>query len=523
MRPTGRVLLGGALVLVAALAPGRADAHPLGNLTVNASVDVVLRTDRIDATYVLDLAELPTVQARQQIAPAGGADAWAAQRCDRLAAGVTIGGGPLAVVGAPALAFPPGQGGLDTLRLVCPLGRAGGVTTAASLDIVDGNDTDRIGWREIVVRGDGVTITAADAPSTSPSALLTAYPSDGSSPVRTLRAHADVRPGGAAAAAVAPARTERAQGRGADALTRRMNRLVSDHRLTVPLAALAVALALVLGGFHALAPGHGKTLMAATVVARRGAAARQVLTIGATVAATHTTGVLVLGLAIWTSQAVAPERVLPWLTLASGALLVATGTALLVRRLRNGPGHHHHGVVGHGRAHHAEHAHDDHAHDDHAHDDHAHDDHAHPHPDHEHDHHDHPHHGHDHHEHAHHGHDHHEHAHQPTAAPLSRRWLVTMGFAGGMVPTPSALVVLLGATALGRAWFGVLLVAVYGVGMAGTLMAAGVALVRLQGWLERRWFGSRWLGTTLRFAPIVTAMTLMIGGVTLALRSLPGV
>lgn len=98
-----------------------------------------------------------------------------------------------------------------------------------------------------------------------------------------------------------------------------------------------------------------------------------------------------------------------------------------------------------------------------------------------------------------------------------------MGFAGGMVPTPSALVVLLGAAALGRTWFGVVLVAVYGVGMAATLVAAGVALVRLQGWLERHWYGTRWLSLTLRLAPLATAAALVVGGTTLAVRSLPGV
>lgn len=100
---------------------------------------------------------------------------------------------------------------------------------------------------------------------------------------------------------------------------------------------------------------------------------------------------------------------------------------------------------------------------------------------------------------------------------------MTLGVAGGLVPTPSALVVLLGAAALGRTWFGVLLVAVYGVGMASTLLAAGVALVRLQGWLERHWFGSRWLATTLRVAPFVTATALVVAGVTLAVRTLPSV
>lgn len=93
-----------------------------------------------------------------------------------------------------------------------------------------------------------------------------------------------------------------------------------------------------------------------------------------------------------------------------------------------------------------------------------------------------------------------------------------MGVAGGLVPTPSALLVLLGAAALGRTWFGVVLVGAYGMGMAATLVIAGVLLVRLQGWLEHHWYGSPWLRTTMRFAPIATAALLMAGGLSVALR-----
>src|SRR5207302_10674041 len=77
------------------------------------------------------------------------------------------------------------------------------------------------------------------------------------------------------------------------------------------------------------------------------------------------------------------------------------------------------------------------------------------------------------HHHDHDGEHHHHHDHRP-----SRRSLVTLGFVGGMVPSPSALVVLLGALALHRAWFGVLLVLGYGVGMAIVLVGAGLLLVR---------------------------------------------
>jgi ABC-type nickel/cobalt efflux system permease component RcnA len=479
-------------VAVAVVPSGVADAHPLGNLTVNTAMDVVVRPNGLAVTYVLDLAELPTVQARQQIdTDADGAvsaaeqNAWATTRCARLAQGISINASPLTSDAAPALAFPPGQGGLTTLRLTCAmtspvrLGEHG-----TTLAITDTNETDRIGWREIVARGDRATLTSSEVPTVSPSASLTAYPSAVSSPPRQLRATVTARPGGAALASAASAPAlDHVQARGADGLTQRMNRLVSGHHLSAALAALAIALAFLLGGLHSLAPGHGKTLMAATVLARRGAAARQVLTIGATVAATHTAGVLALGTVIWTSQVVAPDRVLPWLTLGSGVLLVITGLAFALQRLRGGGPVHRHGHL----------AHDHHDHHDHAHHDHPHHDHDHPHHDH------------------------------PMARQVSRRWLVAMGVAGGLVPTPSALVVLLGAAALGRTWFGVVLVAVYGVGMAATLLAAGMVLVRLQSWLERYWFGSRWLGTTLRLAPMVTAGALMVGGVALAVRSLPSV
>ena len=104
---------------------------------------------------------------------------------------------------------------------------------------------------------------------------------------------------------------------------------------------LALLVAVVLGGLHAMAPGHGKTMMAAYVVGRRGTP-RQVAAIGLTVAVTHTGGVLALGTVIWLSQAIAPDRVLPWLTVASGGLLASCGLALLYRRVVLGrTGHSH--------------------------------------------------------------------------------------------------------------------------------------------------------------------------------------
>jgi nickel/cobalt transporter (NicO) family protein len=100
-----------------------------------------------------------------------------------------------------------------------------------------------------------------------------------------------------------------------------------------------------------------------------------------------------------------------------------------------------------------------------------------------------------------------------------------MGFAGGLVPSPSALVVLLGAVGLGRAWFGLLLVTAYGLGLAITLTAAGLLIAfteqRVRGWASR---SSGTLvtafGPMLRAAPMLSAAGLVCGGVYLVSRTL---
>jgi nickel/cobalt transporter (NicO) family protein len=202
-----------------------------------------------------------------------------------------------------------------------------------------------------------------------------------------------------------------------------------------------LGLAAVLGAAHALAPGHGKTVMAAYLVGLRGTLG-QAAAIGATVTVTHTAGVLVLGLVLSTTRAVAPERLYPWLGLGSGLLLAAVGAGLFVRAL-TGRRHHHDHDHGHHHDGHPDHGHPDHGHHD-----------------------------------RHHGH--------AGARPLGRRGLVALGLAGGLVPSPSAVLVLLGGIALGRAWLGVVLVLAYGLGMAATLTGVGLLLARARDEVDRR-------------------------------------
>jgi ABC-type nickel/cobalt efflux system permease component RcnA len=485
------MVLGAKLLLAGMLA-----VHPLGNFTSNSYAGIVVGRDQVAVDYVLDLAEIPTQQVSDFMGPS-----FAEDRCGELAGGLRLEVDRERVEltsTAAVLTQPPGLAGLPTLRLECSLLAATGpLRDGASVSFVDGNLDDAIGWREVTATGDGMGIVDSDVPAESVSARLTAYPA-GRRALDTTSAAFSVATGGTRAGPVAsPPLTEsvsRTPGSG-DRQTRWLASLVDDRRLTWGAGTLAFLAALVLGTLHALAPGHGKTIMAAYIVGRKGRL-RHVLAIGATVAATHTIGVLGLGLLLSTSEAFAGERVYPILGAASGALVVVVGVTLLARMLRGAGNHHQHGHEhGHGRGHWRGHGHGrgrgrghEHGHGR----------------------------GHDHHHHDRHGHHHHD-----EAMP---GWggLVAMGVAGGLVPSPSAVLVLLGALALGRAWFGLLLVLAYGAGMALTLLGAGLALNRLRGWIEPRLarFSSRRLP---RLLPLGSALAVIGGGIVLTLRAVVAV
>jgi ABC-type nickel/cobalt efflux system permease component RcnA len=114
----------------------------------------------------------------------------------------------------------------------------------------------------------------------------------------------------------------------------------------------------------------------------------------------------------------------------------------------------------------------------------------------------------------------HNHAFEGTS---SRSGLIGLGVAGGLVPSPSALIVLLGAIGLGRTWFGVALVAAYGLGMAATLTATGLLLVKLAGRLDRLAAARHGLLARIAgLAPVGTAAMVVVLGTGLAVRSLAG-
>jgi ABC-type nickel/cobalt efflux system permease component RcnA len=515
-----RRIVGAALLSLTGLLllPAPAQAHPLGNFTTNQYAGLRIGSAGVDVDYVLDLAELPSYQAQQEEIDADGDGtqtdaeraAYAARTCAAAATAstVTVGGKPQPLTARPAgLTFPAGAGGLTTLRLQCVLHADADLQGRATIGFTAGMLADRIGWREITAVGDRFTLERSDVPAVSTSNRLTAYPAGvAGSDVRT--ANLTVLPGGPAAAPAPYATAGGTQARGVDRFTNWFTGLVGHPRLTLGIGLLALLIALVLGGAHAVAPGHGKTIMAAYLVGSRGRLS-QALTVAATVATTHTVGVLLLGMVLATSLQLAPDTMYAWLRLTSGVLVALVGAHLLrraVRRLRAHPAADHDHGPGHSHQHPHEHEHElvpagvpaSHSPDDehepvaaaHSHQAAAHL---------------------ETHTHSHGGRPHTHHLPAPDE-PMSVRSLLAMGFAGGLSPSPSAVVVLLGAAALGRAWYGVLLVLAYGIGLAATLIGIGYALAHWGERLRQR-TSHRWSRILTHRMPTATAAVILLVGV----------
>jgi len=311
-----RSLLAGGLVAGSALV-----MHPLGNFTVNQYDGLVAAPHQLRIDHVQDLAEIPAAQVLE-----GGADltGWATRTCataSRIFQITESGRQVRATVRAALARTRPGQAGLPTLRLECamtaPLANLPG---GVAVSFRDPGAADHVGWHEITAAGDGMTVSRSDVPAASRSARLTAYPKDMlSSPLDQRSASFTVTPGGPALVA-GPAASNgaaRVLPRGVDRLTQSFTDLVARRHLTPVFSLLALLIAVMLGAIHALAPGHGKTIMAAQAISRGRRGLRDILTLGLTVTVTHTLGVLVLGLLVAGGSSIVTPGLFPWLGAAS--------------------------------------------------------------------------------------------------------------------------------------------------------------------------------------------------------------
>jgi ABC-type nickel/cobalt efflux system permease component RcnA len=478
------------LVAVAAFAlalAAPAGAHPLGNFTINHLTELTFSHGRAGLHYVLDMAEIPTYQAMRAATPDGKMTteqlgAWARAQAQTLLPQLQLRAGDAPIpltLDVAAARTRPGAGGLPLIYLT--LDAHGAIP--ASVREINYRDTTfagRIGWRDVVV-----------APASEPTHELLAYPNALLGSPRSLTGVAVTlaRDGHSVAVVDAPA-VEDVPATGAGSPIVRSNQLsdmlakgTSDWGFVL----LTLLVAIALGALHALEPGHGKTLLAISLVGAR-ATAKQAAILAAALTVAHTIGVLALGVAISLLKGYfVPETIYPWITLVSGIAIATIGARAVHRQLQQRRPLAHAHAHGHSATHPHAHSHTHHAH---------------------------AHHSHTHgagHAHSHHGHDHShddlEHARLhaiPGTAPLRFGATVWAAMSGGVAPCPAALVVLLAAVALDQVAYGLFVIVAFSFGLAATLTALGIAVVRGAGWLQGRPQFERFV----RFGPLVSAVVI---------------
>jgi nickel/cobalt exporter len=349
----------------------------------------------------------------------------------------------------------PGAGGLKTLRLDVVY-RARG--EGGELMFRDTSFPGRIGWREVTISGRaGGRVLDSTVAESSSSDVLRKYPID------LLRSPLDV----SSALAMIDLGSNSAAAPTIDVVNAPRSveggfaALIEERDVSLSVLLVSLLIAAFWGAAHALTPGHGKAMVAAYLVGTKGTPRHAVL-LGGTVTIAHTAGVFALGfVTLGLSTFIVPEQLYPWLTLVSGVLVVLVGASVLRQRLRaRGRRHHHHGY--------------DHGHD-------------------------HPHHDHD--------------------DAMTSKGILGVGIAAGLLPCPSALVVLLSAIALHRVGLGLALIVAFSLGLAATITAIGLVAV-----LARRTFGRISLeGPLVRTLPAVSAALILVVGLVITARALPGV
>ncbi len=511
-----RLALAGPALALLFLVPAVVSAHPLGNFTVNHYAGVRVEPDRILLDVVIDQAEIPTFQARLGFDLDGDGevsdaetDAGRLTACAALAPDLRLeidGVRQSLDLAAAGLSFPPGVGGLSTMRMVCEfeVHPVGGFDPGARLTFTDAFASDRLGWREIVVGASGVTVAGVAGPlrSTSPSDRLTHYPTNLlASALHDTDVALTVTPGGPFAPVpavpdarpVIPEPTAAPQGHTAETPRPSASAAAAvigatgavpggvsiDDLPTIfrsadlsPFVLLASILtAAVLGAGHALTPGHGKTLMAAYLV---GSSGRPIHAagLGLSVTFAHTLGILILAALVVGAQGVLPADIVATaaprvaaisIILIGGWMLLAEGrrrwSSRRARADASAAGHPHAGG-------------------------------GHTHP-------------------------------IPGAPTISWRGLFALGLAGGIVPSTSALLILLGSIAAGRPAFGFALVVAFGLGMAVVLAGIGSGIVMARGRLARLPVGPG-LGRASEFVPLAAAVLVLGFGCYLMAQAVTG-
>jgi nickel/cobalt exporter len=453
-----------AVMALAALAPP-ALAHPLGNFTVNHLTYVKISADRIDLLYILDEAEIPTFREQQlgfsRSELLKNRSAYVHRRLALLVDGRRVALEPRSGV---KLSFPPGQAGLKTTRLELPF--VARVAEPRRVQFQDLTFERTLGLTDIVARPGRATTVRTKVPRAEPTNGLRTYRGTvlKEAPQKRLGTF-HVKPG--PGTLIAPGGRKAVDGdAGGDGFANVFEDAAAGEGLFLVLLLAAFGW----GALHALSPGHGKAMVAAYLVGTRGTA-RHALALGGIVTVTHTIGVFALGLVtLVLAQYILPEDLYPWLNLASGLLILGVGLGVLRSRIR---------WARQQRA-----AHDRHHHHDH---DHGHD----------------------------HGHGH-NHIPDPTW-----KGLAGMGVSAGIIPCPTALVVLLAAISQNQIALGLLLIVVFSVGLASTLTALGLGVVYAKRLASRVSSSLSFSSRVVATLPAASTLLILGLGIALTARAIP--
>jgi len=503
-----RILLAFALLAVAAAARADTVASLLGNFTINQWSGVSLAERRIDLRHTIVFGQLPALRELHEadtdhdgVTSQAERDAYASTLAAAIAGQlhVAVDGERIALRPTHAVTSLPSEQGGFSLRVDVDLtGDLGGIRPSPRHEVTIANDNypGRFGWQEIVIApAPGVAVFDTDAFSTSLTKGLTETPADlpATGPLAERAVHFAYRmgavPEGAQAIAPRPGAVATAQAAAAESnwlarQTRGIVDAISGADVSPRALLWALLAAMAVGALHAFAPGHGKTVVGAYLIGSR-ASARHAAFLGLTVTVTHTLGVFALGAAtMFASAYVLPERVFPILGVVSGLLVLGMGVVLVVQRwpaaraalarkpafrplavkpgamfaangADAGGGWHSHGGTWH--------------------------------------------------------------THTPPDA-VTWKSLLALGVSGGLVPCPSAMVLLLAAVALNQTALGLLLVVAFSIGLALTLTAIGFLFLYARNRMPGSVGASRWT----RVVPLASAAFITLIGVALCLGAATG-
>ncbi len=551
-------------------------AHPLGNFSVNQYSRLEVGTKQIKIRYVLDLAEIPTFQEQMTIdqnkdgrMTEDELEAYVKALTPQVSSNLIL------ILNDKRLQLSAnksnakveaGVSDLPTLKIfwdfIAELPSE--LENINKVIFENKNFSERIGWNEIVVnRENRVQVFNSTAYGSGITDELKAYPQETlDAPLQEKRAEFFFTTG------ALPENAKPLQNRDGhvteyiEIQKDKLAELIAVPEVTPTIMLFGLLIAFGLGALHALSPGHGKAIVGAYLVGSRGTF-KHALFLGAVVTITHTIGVFALGvITLFASEFVLPEKIMPFLQFVSGLIVFFIGASLFKSRLLNALGYSHNQ--------HVSHVHHSHHHGDYY--EHHHDHHHSQHQSHLHGHH--GYHHHDHHEvyrlsehgkHTHHEMKHFHHQHQPEcqltqldhfhdhvhdfssqkqmrkihrlkASPnslifththggvthshslpeeISLRGLLGIGVSGGLLPCPSALVLMLSAISLGRIGYGLILTIAFSFGLAATLTAVGLIFLYLG-----KTLGSFSENRAFKLIPVLSALLITFLGALICYQSL---